>query len=220
MITRMQLVIALIKQRCDPAQMLVNLGLRKAILGCNSALDVGCGVSPTLRTLGVPRLVGLENYGPSVAEARRKCTHDEVIQGDVRKLSEFFKPGQFEAVVAMDVIEHLVKEDGFKLISAMEQLATKRVVFFTPSGFLKQGHTDADDYQVHLSGWEPDEMRRLGYHVAGFLGPKALRGEYHKLKGRPAAIWAVISLFGHFGWTRWCTQKAAAILCVKVRNSI
>jgi len=89
------------------------------------------------------------------------------------------------------------------------------LAFFTPSGFLRQGHAASNDLEEHLSGWEPAEMERYGYQVLGLLGPKCLRGEYHSLKRSPAAFWGIVSLLGHFTWTRRRPEQSAAILCVK-----
>lgn len=209
------LAVALLKAGEDPNQILVKLALRKALLGCESVLDIGCGASMTMRNLGVPKPVGAEGYGPSVEKARANKTHDEIVQCDVSQLSTHFKPSQFDACVALDVIEHLKKPDGLTLMEDMERIAKKRVVFFTPSGFLAQGHTDSDDLQVHLSGWEPAEMEKYGYKVFGLLGPKSWRGEYHSLKKKPAAFWGIASLVAQTTWSKSHPESAAAILCVK-----
>lgn len=205
----------LLKSGADPAQMIVKLALREALLGCRSALDVGCGSSPVMRQIRIPRLVGIEGYEPAIEQARKLNTHDEIVQGDVRELTRYFLPGQFDACVGLDVIEHVTKEDGLKMMKAMETIAAKRVILFTPCGFLSQRHAANDDLQEHLSGWEPGEMTGYGYRVTGFLGPKKLRGEYHALKRRPRIFWAIVSLAGHWLWTRNHPEKAAAILCVK-----
>ena len=101
------------------------------------------------------------------------------------------------------------------MMQAMERIALKKVVLFTPSGFLPQRHTANDDLQEHLSGWDPSEMTGHGYEVTGLLGPKRLRGEYHVIKKRPRVFWGIISLVEHYIWTRNRPEKAAAILCVK-----
>jgi hypothetical protein len=168
-----------------------------------------------LRHFGFENLAGIDGYEPSVLEARSRGAYKEVLLGDVRNLSQYFKPGQFDACVALDVIEHLPKEDGFQLMRSMEAVARHKVVFLTPNGFLPQRHTETSDLQEHLSGWNPSEMRGRGYRVAGVLGPKCLRGEYHRLKWRPEAFWAIVSILGHFACTRWIPERAAGILCVK-----
>ena len=205
----------LVRAGCDPNQILVMLALRRALDGCRSVLDVGSGVSPALRIMGVEHAVGAEGYFPSMEKARSQKTHHEYVLSDVRDISKHFQPGQFDACIAMDVIEHLTKADGMKLIADMERISRSRVVFFTPCGFLPQGNTEKGDLQTHLSGWEPSEMEKLGYRVTGLLGPKKLRGEYHRLKRRPDVLWGLVSLAGQLFWSRRHPQDAAAILCVK-----
>jgi SAM-dependent methyltransferase len=212
---RPSLTLALLKQKRNPSQILTALALRHALADCKSVLDVGCGTDSTVRELGISQSTGLDAYAPSIEKARQLKTHDKLVLGDVRDLRSNFGPKSFDACVALDVIEHLQKPDGFKLMSEMEQIARKKVVFLTPSGFLPQGNTDADDYQRHYSGWEPAEMKGHGYKVFGLLGPKAWRGEYHQLKYKPSAFWAVASLLAHTFWTRWHPEESAAMLCVK-----
>jgi len=214
--SRARLVYALLKKRYDPAQILVRLALRRALVGCSSALDVGCGGRCwTLRDLGVSNTTGLEAYEPAFREAQRLKTHDHLIQGDARELDWRFEPGQFDACIAIDVIEHLSKEDGLSLLRQMEQVALRRVVLFTPNGFLPQDHRVPGDLQAHLSGWEPTEMIDRGYRVSGLLGPKVLRGQHHALTRRPAVGWGLVSLLGHFLWTRRRPEAAAAMFCIK-----
>jgi 2-polyprenyl-3-methyl-5-hydroxy-6-metoxy-1,4-benzoquinol methylase len=217
--SRTSLIFLLIKQGFDPAQILTQLVLRKVLNGCESVLDVGCGKSMNLRWLGVKRSTGIDGYKPDLEEARRRSAHDEFVLGDVRELDRYFKPDQFDAVVAFDVIEHLNKEDSLRLMQTMEKIARCKVVFFTPNGFLPQHHLHNNDLQEHLSSWETAEMEQHGYRVIGMLGPKTLRGEFHNLKWRPKFFWGVVSMLGHFLWTRWVPAKAAAMLCVKTQRS-
>lgn len=215
MTNRLGLLFTLLRKRHDPAQILVRLALRKALAGCETVLDVGCGARCyTLRDLGVGHLTGVEAYHPAFLEAERLKTHDQLVLGDARELDRWFPPGAFDACVAMDVIEHLRKEDGLKLMRQMERVSRRRVIFFTPSGFLPQGHRVPGDLQAHLSGWEPREMAAYGYRVGGFLGPKRFRGQHHLLR-KPALPWGVLSLLAHFLWSRHHPESAAAILCVK-----
>ncbi len=200
-----------------PSQMVTMLQIRRALRDCKSVLDVGCGSNSPLALFGFERLVGLEGYLPSVEEARQRRTHHELVHGDVRELDRLFAPGSFDACVALDVIEHLPKADGLAFMNSMERVAAKKVLFLTPNGFLPQRHAEKSDLQEHLSGWDAQEMTGYGYAVQGVLGPKPLRGEYHRLKRKPEALWGLVSLAGHFCHTRWAPSKAAAILCVKTK---
>lgn len=213
--SRTSLIVALLKQGFDPNPILFRLALRKALAGCDSVLDVGCGVSGILRQIGAPNTTGFESYQPDYEEAQRRKTHNQFVQGDARNLPNYFQPKQFDAVIAVDVIEHFAKEDGLKLMQDMEKLARKKVVLFTPKGFLTQRHFADGDLQMHLSGWEPAEMEGYGYRVTGQLGPKILRGEGHILKYRPAVFWGMVSWLCQVAWTWWHPDQAAAIFCVK-----
>ncbi|HXP62481.1 MAG TPA: class I SAM-dependent methyltransferase [Dongiaceae bacterium] len=213
--SRAGLILVLLRAGQDPAQITVKLALRRLLKPCQSVLDVGCGSALTLRQLGLPNTTGIEGYEPAFEEAKRRRTHDHLVLGDVCNLAAYFQPRQFDACVALDVIEHQTKADGLRLMEQMERIAARRVVFFTPNGFLPQGHLVPDDRQTHLSGWEAAEMERYGYRVVGCLGPKKLRGERHHLTRRPALFWAIVSLAGHFLWTHRRPAQAAALLCCK-----
>ncbi len=212
---KLDLIFHLARLGSDPNAIAVKLALRQALMGCKSVLDVGSGVAHTMRELGVEHAVGAEGYLPALETARSQNTHDEYVPCDVRKLDENFQAGQFDACIALDLIEHLDKKSGLKLIADMERIARRRVIFLTPSGFLPQGNTEAGDLQAHHSGWEPEEMKQLGYQVIGLLGPKKLRGEYHRLKHRPDIFWGMISFAGQVLWSKRHPKSAAAILCVK-----
>jgi hypothetical protein len=217
--SRLSLLFLLIKQGFDPAQALRRMMVRDALAGCDSVLDVGSGASMDLRWFGVKHCVGIEAFKPTYEKALQNGSHDEMVLGNVCELDKHFKPGQFDACLSVDVIEHVTKEDGLKMMRDMEAIARHRVVIVTPSGWLEQHHLEEEDLQVHLSGWEVSEMKGHGYRVLGMLGPKFLRGEYHALKWRPKFFWGTVSLLGHFLWTRWHPSQAVSMLCVKTKTS-
>jgi SAM-dependent methyltransferase len=198
----------------NPSLLTLLAEIRSALQGCRTVLDVGCGNASPMRFVAGPHLVGIDGYAPALEEARRNRTHDEYILGDVKQLAELCQSRRFDACVALDVIEHLPKENGYQFLDALERLATRRVVIFTPNGFVPQRSKDGD-LQEHLSGWTVDDMRARGYHVVGVYGPKSLRGEYHRVKYQPRIFWVLVSLFLHYLHTRSHAERAAAIFCVK-----
>ncbi len=188
--------------------------MRRELAGCRSVLDLGCGaVSPT-SLLEFDHAVAVDGYAPLLEEARRRGTHQEYHCADVRTIGSLFQPKQFDACVALDLIEHLTPGDGLALIRAMEDLARRKVVIVTPNGFLHQASHDGD-LQEHLSGWSAGQMRSLGFRVYGMLGHRGLRGEEHQHRIRPKALSGIVSLLTHIAWTRRHPESAAAILCVK-----
>ena len=164
--------------------------LRRDLAGCESVLDLGCGYGSPLHHCAVPFSVGVELFEPYLQESRKKAIHSQYIKADIRKLE--LKARSFDAVIAVDVLEHLTKQEGAELLDRMEEWARKKVIVFTPNGFLHQGCCDGDPLQQHRSGWRVEELREAGYKVYGINGWKKLRGHRTSIKYRPAFLWARI----------------------------
>jgi SAM-dependent methyltransferase len=188
--------------------------IRREAAGCQSVLDLGCGpLSPT-RLLRFAHATAVEGFAPALEAARSAGTHTEYVLADVRTIGTLFTPKQFDCCIALDLIEHLSREDGIALLRTMESLARRKVILFTPNGFLPQASHEGD-LQEHLSGWTPEQMRALGYRVYGMHGHRALRGEEHRHRIRPKVFSGLLSLLTHGVWTGRHPEAASAILCVK-----
>jgi hypothetical protein len=189
--------------------------LRKAVGDCKTLLDVGCGAySPIQNFSNQLHCVGVDGFSPSIESSKAKGIHNEYHQMDLLNIGEKFVENSFECVLASDVIEHFEKDDGWKLLEKMEKIASKRVIIYTPNGFLPQGEYDNNPWQVHKSGWEIKEMQDRGYQVIGIHGHKIFRGEYAKLKWKPWVVWQIISDISQV-WTRNNPKNVFQILCVK-----
>jgi hypothetical protein len=146
----------------------------------DSFLDIGCGGSPQTRFIR-PRL-------RVSTDASTKLVGWPIapfILCNALQLGEILPPRHFDLVCALDVIEHLGKDDGRKLIEIAERLCKRRVIFFTPSGELWMDG-EGDPFMTHLSGWTPEEFQGLGY--ATWIFP-----DYHRPDGNGAggAFYAV-----------------------------
>lgn len=159
-----------------------------------SVLDVGCGSnSPLVKVRKHFYSVGVDIHRPSIVVSRRQKIHDEYKIGNVFDINRFFKKQSFDAVVALDLIEHLPKEKGRKLLVKMIKLAKKKVILLTPNGFIQQIPYDGNEFQRHLSGWTIEDFKRFGFRVYGMRGLKWLRGEYATITWKPWLFWAAIS---------------------------
>jgi predicted TPR repeat methyltransferase len=169
--------------------------LERAVGEAQSLLDVGCGNnSPLGRFHERPEhSTGVDIHAPWIAESSAKGIHDEYLELDVLDIAERFAPGSFDVVLCCDLLEHLVKRDGGNLLDQMERVARSRVVVLTPNGFLPQGATWGNPYQVHRAGWSAAELRARGYRVTGLSGLAVLRGERGTIRWRPARFWAGVS---------------------------
>ncbi len=190
--------------------------MRRAMRGCDSLLDVGCGDDSPLQvfTPQIAHSVGVDAWQPSIVKSRARGIHDEYVCCDVGALSQNFAPNSFDCVAASDLIEHLEPAAGLRLLDDMEAIARKRVMIFTPNGFLPQEPYDGNEFQRHLSGWTPEIMRARGYEVLGINGWRPLRGERTAIRFQPRALWEPISLVSQ-PFVHHRPHLAYQILCVK-----
>ncbi len=188
--------------------------LLRELIGCESVLDLGCGKHSMVPIIPSRiRKVGVEYFKPAYEEAARKARHEEVIHADVAGVD--FEEKSFDAVVLLDVIEHLPKEEGLGLLEKMERWAKQKVIVFTPNGFLRQGHYDENPLMEHRSGWTTAEFKSRGFRVRGVRGFKTLKkGSFdhdHDAKpgfwGRLADVTQIVTY--HF------PESAYQLFCVK-----
>lgn len=137
-------------------------------------LDVGCGRFSSLQNLKKDCYkVGLDIYPPYIDKSKKLLVHDRYVVGDARNLP--FESDSFDCAVATEVIEHLTKEDGLKMIREMERVARKKIILTTPNGFLPTyAGPDDNPRETHLCGYTAAELKKLGFRVWGFHGLKML----------------------------------------------
>jgi ubiquinone/menaquinone biosynthesis C-methylase UbiE len=138
-----------------------------------TVLDIGCGqglVGMQITRPGRLFSVGADIFEPDLKIARERNAHNDYILCDARSLP--IKEKSFDAVLCLELLEHLEKAEGKKLIKSLEAVAAKKVIITTPVGFLhtdpesnRSGQDNPNPYQDHLGGWQPDELKDLGYRV-------------------------------------------------------
>jgi SAM-dependent methyltransferase len=189
------------------------LSLKERLVGYKTVLDIGCGKSSPIGSFSKSFYsVGIDIFKPAILRSKKAGTHDDYVLAEINHLC--FRPESFEAVLALDVLEHLKKADGYRLIENMEKIARYAIVVFTPNGFVHQLEYDRNPYQIHLSGWTLIELRRIGFQVNGINGLKFLRKEKAELRFRPKILFNLFSdisqkLAYHF------PNLAFQLLCVK-----
>jgi len=177
--------------------------LKRELKDCHLVLDLGCGSDSPIKYCQAKYSVGVDAYKPYLEEIKRKKIHDEYILGDITKVN--FKPKSFDAVILIDVLEHLEKEQGRKLLEKAEKWTRKKIIVSTPNGYLPQKSIDRNSLQTHRSGWRIEELEKLGYKTYGMAGWKFLRGEniskrvnqegdiFTTIKFYPKSFWLIVS---------------------------
>ena len=165
--------------------------LKKELSNCDSVLDLGCGSNSSIQHCNIPFSVGVDIFEPYLEESKKKKIHNQYIKEDIRKVE--FKPKSFDAVIALEFLEHLTKEEGYALIKKMEKWAKKKIIISTPNGYVYQNACDKNPFQEHKSGWTVDELKNLGFKIHGVNGLKNLRGQGGSMKYKPTFLWERIS---------------------------
>jgi SAM-dependent methyltransferase len=135
-----------------------------------SVLDVGCGrgiVGAIVKIYRSPiRIVGLDIFDPYLDFCRSLNIYSEIMKYDLRNTPLPFNDNEFDVAVALEVIEHLPKSYGYKLLSELERVG-RRVIISTPKYFQRQPCYDGNPFQQHVSRWYSRDFRQLGYTVRG-----------------------------------------------------
>ena len=196
--------------------------LIKELKDCQSILDLGCGPSSPIQYVkNIRHSVGVEAFEPYILEAKKRNTHTKYIQKKIEGID--FPEKSFDAVILIEVLEHLPKERGYEILKKAEKWAKKKVIISTPNGFLLQLERDNNLLQKHLSGWGVDEMRKLGFRCNGLSGFKLLRQEapavieendfMASIKMKPRFFWFIIATLSQ-AYTYYFPKKAFEIFCV------
>lgn len=105
------------------------------------------------------------------------------IMGIVPSKLSNFEDGSFHLVVAIDLIEHLVKHEGYRLLYEIDRVSEVASIIFTPNGFAWQPPSLNNEFNAHISGWQPKELKKLGWRrTFGQGGAKLLIGPYARPK--------------------------------------
>lgn len=177
--------------------------IRNKIKKTTVALDIGCGINP--QQYHQPKIhICCEPFGQYVEKLRQKIARKGwqkrmvLIQADWEEAVKIFPPYSVDTVYLIDVIEHLKKTEGRKLLKKTEAIARKQIVIFTPLGFAPQKHLDGKDewgldggkMQEHRSGWEPEDFDKSWqifaakkYHLSAHAGHLANKyGAFYAIK--------------------------------------
>lgn len=191
--------------------------LKREIDRDDTVLDLGCGYNSALQYCDIAFSVGVELFVPYLEESQKKAIHNEYLRADIREVD--FKPKSFDVVMASDVLEHLAKDEGHELIRKMEVWARKKIILTTPNGNLYQDAYDDNPLQRHLSGWNVNELRKIGFKAYGMNGWRRLRGYRAMIKYRPFYLWLIFS--GISQWLAYYYPKMAfQLFAVKKINNL
>ena len=125
-------------------------------------LDIGCGTG-CLKVFGEHHSTGVDICDESLKVAERRGKFKSLVKCDVRNLP--FSDKSFDGVVCTEVIEHIPKQDGYKLIEDLERIAREIIIYTTPWGADLLERHSFNPYMQHQCGWTPEEFEDRGYKI-------------------------------------------------------
>lgn len=144
-----------------------------------TVLDLGCGQGTPMEfikyRLKIKRSVGVDLFEPYIEQAKEKRIHDKYILEDIRKIK--FPPKSFDLVMASHVLEHMSKNDAWKVLENMERMAKTQVIAVTPIGEHYHQLEDGNIWQLHKSAFTPKDFEDKGYKIKKY-GWKWLLGDH------------------------------------------
>ncbi len=155
--------------------------LQKQLLDCKSVLDLGCGPnSPLQYCKNIEFSVGVEAFKPYLVESRKRALHSEYQSIEIKDIN--FPDKSFDAVIIIEVLEHLSKELGEKILKKAERWAKKKIIVSTPNGYFPMKNVDENKWQSHLSGWTIEDFKKNNFSVKGLSGVKFLYRDSNQVK--------------------------------------
>lgn len=170
--------------------------------GIKTLIDLGCGDGSFTKDISFGKgwkMTGVELYDDSIKRAQNLGIYDQIIKSDVTELPKISSK-KYDVVMCIQVIEHLSKEAGERVLKEWEKLAKNKIIVATPVGFMKfdrvERKKDKNKLQKHLSGWKPEEFKERGYRVYG-QGLKLVYGESGLVRKLPPVFWPFLILLSY-----------------------
>lgn len=143
--------------------------VEKAVKETEVVVDIGCGIvpmnyfRPKLHLMVEP----WQEYSNILAYRHSGDKSIIIIRTGALEALHQLGDNSVDSIFLLDVIEHLEKEEGRKVIIESERVAREQIMIFTPLGYMPQHveNSQADGWglsgravQEHSSGWEPEDF--------------------------------------------------------------
>lgn len=129
-------------------------------------LDVACGfgdwgflIRSRKKCLSI---AGLDIWRPHLYMLKNLKIYDRLIQAKIPFMP--FKEKSFDISFACEILEHLSKEDGNKLLSELERVTKGFIIVSVPVN-LPQKEAYGNPYEEHVCEWSERDFSRQGYTV-------------------------------------------------------
>lgn len=134
----------------------------------STMLDVGGGngivAHPFYNEMGCSVHI-LDAWYDYVDDGVKRTKPGNLTIGNALDADKIFGEQSFDVVQATEIIEHMPKVDGVKMVEVLKRVARKVLILSTPHGFLNQPAIHGNPFQVHVCGWVAQEFEALGIEI-------------------------------------------------------
>lgn len=107
------------------------------------------------------RIDGIEGYAGYLTPVHA-WAYQQMHVGNALELLPRIATGQYELVIAIDILEHFETADGLVLLEQCRRIARRAALVSTPKDFHAQ-HVPANPYEDHRSVWSAGQLHDAGY---------------------------------------------------------
>ncbi len=108
------------------------------------------------------RIDGVEGFDKYITDLHR-FIYNEIFVSNVKTILCSFKDRSYDLVLAVDILEHLTKEDGAPFIKELLRIG-KNIIVATPAEFVEQAVPE-NPLENHLSFWNKEELEAFGFSI-------------------------------------------------------
>lgn len=132
------------------------------------------------------RIDGIEGFAGYFTPVHHYA-YNNLIVGEALAMLATLPAASYDLVLAIDILEHFDKEQGFEFLRALQRVSRGAVLISTPKDFHEQ-EVEANPLENHRSHWVEADLQQRGF--TGMLeNPQSLIAvSWHGTEPAPAAI--------------------------------
>jgi len=138
-------------------------------------LDCGCGkgvwgyLIKASKDTSTCTMIGLDSNQKVLDFCKKHKVYDRLVKCRLPSISLDDKSVDF--LLACEIIEHLTRKEGLRLLEEIDRVCKGRAIITTPNVFFRNPSARGED--VHKSLWRIEDFRKRGFKVYG-LGFKTV----------------------------------------------
>jgi hypothetical protein len=173
--------------RMSPASIL-DVGAGFGRWGFLCRCHIGMGESLQLCPEQPLRIDAVEGFKPNISSIY-PAVYNEVYVGDARQVVPTL--GHYDVIICSHMIEHMTKEDGWKLIDDMLIRSDKALILALPFNEPLRGSQRGNEFEAHHSVWQATDFHGRNASVKTFPFEGAVKLAVVVFPKSPEAKWVV-----------------------------